>query len=106
MNLTINFNFTFTDKQMGALACKADVIKLLNKINGIDFGDINDSLYPEIFLENRSRFINDIVNTLGDLNDYQKGYISTLLERVEISNDGTDTTLRKWLPCLVTGEWT
>ena len=105
INLPFEFTPTLTDEQIGALACKADVIKLINKINGIDCGDIHDSQIPEILLENRSRFINDIVNTLGDLNDYQKGYISTLLERVEMSNDGCDDYFRRWQPCLVTGKW-
>ena len=106
MNLPINFNFSFTNVQMGALACKADVIKLINKTNGIDCGDVDDYFIPEIILKHRSKFIDDIVNTLGDLSDYQKGYISTLLERVEMSNDGCDDYFKRWQPCLVTGEWT
>jgi hypothetical protein len=104
-NLPMNFNFTFTDKQIGALACKADVIKLISKINSIDCGDVDDSQIHEILLNHRTKFINDIVNALGNLSDYQKGYISTLLERVEMSNSGNDDYYQRWQPCLVTGEW-
>lgn len=105
IKLPFNFTPTLTDEQIGALACKADVIKLINKINDIDCGDSDDNLIPEILLKHRSTFISEIVNTLGNLSDYQKGYISTLLERVEMSNDGCDDYFNRWQPCLVTGEW-
>ena len=103
-HLPLDLELTLSDSQIGALQAKANVIDMIERLNAIDCSDAAGNIITSMLFENRTKIISDIVNRFGELNELQKGYISSLFEFIEMNVDG-GVDLEDWRPSLVTNEW-
>ena len=77
---------------------------MIERFNAIDCSDPDGNINSTMLLEQRTKIISDIVKRFGELNELQKGYISTLFEYIEMNvQGGVDSEY--WKPSLVTNEW-
>lgn len=102
--LPLDLKLTLNDCQIGALQAKANVIEMIQRFYAIDCSDAAGNIIPTKLLENRTKIISDIVKSFGELNDLQKGYISSLFEYIEMTASGGVNAV-DWHPSLITGEW-
>src|SRR5688572_16093302 len=103
--LPMNLALTLTEIQVGALKSKSDIAFMIDKLNNDYCSDANGDLDAQLSLKDRSLIINDLIARLGTLSDFQKGYIYSLLELVEIEADDGRFAKDVWMPSLVSGKW-
>ena len=103
-HLPLDLELTLSDTQVGALQAKANVIEMIERFSAIDCSDPDGNINSTMLLDQRTKIISDIVKRFGELNELQKGYISSLFECIEMNIDG-GLEPKEWRPSLVTNEW-
>lgn len=64
----------------GASDAEISLYELLEKIELSSEESFDNDSWQELFSSKRNEMILDVVNKLGDLSDYQKGFIYTLID--------------------------
>ena len=103
-HIPLDLKLTLSDTQIGVLQAKANVIEMCNRLDAIDCSNADGSISALMLFENRAKIISGIVNRLGKLDEFQKGYLSSLFEYIEIAQSG-GMDFENWRPSLLTGEW-
>lgn len=102
MNSTLPLKLTLelSEMQKGAMSAKEDVFYLSEQLNKAYEASISN---PRL-LETSQEVISKILDKIGELTEFQKGFIYSLLEYSEINTE-CHLSLEDWYPSLITGEW-
>lgn len=101
--LPLDLELTLSDNHVGALQAKFNILEIRDKLREVDCSSFDSDLLPNLLLEHRTEIIKEIVKRLGQLTEFQKGYITALLEFSEASEDGSPSP--EWQPSVISGKW-
>lgn len=91
--------FDLSEMQQGAISAKEEIAFLADHLNQVYVEQGSQGL-----LTASESAITEILNRLGTLNEYQKGFIYSLIEFSEINTEG-GLSLQRWSPSLITNKW-
>jgi hypothetical protein len=103
-NSIIKTSYNFEAFKQGANDCKVALLEMNNDLD-VDFEESSNENSSKKFLEHRAVVISDIIAKLGGLSSHQSGFISALLEIIELNTNGTSINIDSWEPTCLTGKW-